>query len=1177
MTEPTTAKRFLNLHFTTGTQRIALSVAFLVLLFFEFSKTGLAIRTALTRSTPVDAKTQALPGNRAIAQSEREGTFNSLRQAFAEAHSPQSSLPQAILLANDGATEDKFGNSVALSGDTAVVGSWFIGGAAYVFVRNGQNWMQQQKLMANDEEINLFGFAVAISGNTIVITSPGQGAYVFVRNGVVWELQQKLTVPALPSEGFGFSVAISGNSIVVGATDDNNSVGSAYVFVRDGVTWSQQQHIVVSGVLAPARIGRSVAIDGDTIVLGAPGDFTGSGTTGSAYVFFRIGTVWALQQQLLANDGLNNGAFGISVDLNGDTVVIGGIGRRAAYVFIRTGTTWTQQQKLVASDDVASNGFGYSVAIRGDSLVVGARAGSSFGPIGSAYLFTRSGVVWAHKMKFLAIDGLVTDSFGQAVDLDDSSVLVGAPFDDVATTVNRGSAYIFSRSCEYSISTAGQTVPAVGGTGSISVTAGANCAWSAVSNASWISLAENSGTGNGTVNFLVTANSSSARTGTIIAAGQVFTVMQNSGCTLTVTPVGQVFSEAGGSGNLMISSNGLCPWTALSNDSWITIPGGGSGNGTSFLTYSVAAFAGGTRTGTMTVAGQMVTIVQTSDCGYAISPVSQNIAAFDSAGNVSVFTRPSCNWTATSNVPWLSVAAGASGTGNGTVSINTLSNPSPAPRTGTMTIAGQTFTVNQAGNCSFAVTAFSQTVGPEGGSGMASVSTLSTCPWTAQSNVAWITVTSGATSTGNGTVNFTVAPNQGVSRTGQLTIAGQSFYVTQSGKLVYYPLPYPVRLHDSRPGFPDCSGPDGPIQGGTSRRLFGKNVPCNGLTIPFTALALTGNITTVQSGGGYLTLYPGDAQQPVVANSNYLPNEVVNNVFTVGIDADDGEFKIFASSTTDVVVDVTGYYAPVGVSGLYFHPLPKPVRLLETRAGFTGCFAPAAPLPVGEDTSQQARVTCEGVTIPDSAQAIVGNATTVGPAGLGYLTLFPASASRPLVATSNYGANEVINGPFTVGLSPAGEFNIFTSATTDLVVDVLGYYSPEATDINGAGLLFSPLPRPVRLLETRAGFNGCFAPGSPILGNQDYLQQALGVCEGLTIPNSALGIVGNATVVNSNGGYLTLWPSNANRPLVATSNFNPGQIVNRHFTVGLGPDGKFGVYSQLTTGLVVDVSGYFVP
>src|SRR5262249_55355075 len=150
------------------------------------------------------------------------------------------------------------------------------------------------------------------------------------------------------------------------------------------------------------------------------------------------------------------------------------------------------------------------------------------------------------------------------------------------------------------------------------------------------------------------------------------------------------------------------------------------------------------------------------------------------------------------------------------------------------------------------------------------------------------------------------------------------------------------------------------IAGGTSRTQVARGV-CDGLTIPANAAAITGNITTVQSGGGFLTLYPSDAAQPLVANSNYNPNEILNNVFTVGLGNTDGAFKIFVTSNTDVVVDVTGYYAPPGVGGLYFHPLPKPIRLLETRAGFTGCNAPGVPLPGNTDTTQQARLTCDGV------------------------------------------------------------------------------------------------------------------------------------------------------------------------------------------------------------------------
>lgn len=418
------------------------------------------------------------------------------------------------------------------------------------------------------------------------------------------------------------------------------------------------------------------------------------------------------------------------------------------------------------------------------------------------------------------------------------------------------------------------------------------------------------------------------------------------------------------------------------------------------------------------------------------------------------------------------------------------------------------------------------------------------------------------------TVQATDASGCMGARTYFLSIIGQG--------LQFYPLAHPVRLLETRAGFTGCFAPGAPIPGNTSRTQVARGT-CDGLTVPANAAAITGNITTVNSGGGFLTLYPSNAAQPLVANSNYGPNEVVNNVFTVALGPADGAFKIYVQNTTDVVVDVTGYYSPPSERGLFFHPLPKPIRLLETRAGFTGCFTPGTPIPGGTDTPQQTRVLCDGVTIPFEALAIVGNATTVGPTGLGFLTLYPADASRPLAASSNYGANQVVNGPFTVGLSAKGEFNIFSSVTTNLVVDVLGYYSPQAKDVNGTGLLFTPLNKPVRLLETRAGFTGCFAPGAPITGNTESTQPARGLCNGETVPATALAVVGNATVVNSNGGFLTLWPSNATRPTVATSNFNPGQVVNRHFIVGLGPDGAFKIYAQFTTDLVIDLSGYFAP
>jgi photosystem II stability/assembly factor-like uncharacterized protein len=429
-----------------------------------------------------------------------------------------------------------------------------------------------------------------------------------------------------------------------------------------------------------------------------------------------------------------------------------------------------------------------------------------------------------------------------------------------------------------------------------------------------------------------------------------------------------------------------------------------------------------------------------------------------------------------------------------------------------------------------------------------------------------------------GTFNFTVRA------TDANGCAGSRAYTVAiapgaAAGLQYYPLLFPVRLLDTRPGELGCYAPGQPIAGGTSRTQPARGA-CNGLTIPANAAAITGNITTVQSGGGFLTLYPSDAERPLVSNSNFNPNEIINNVFTVGLGAADGAFKIFVLTTTDVVVDVTGYYAPPGAGGLYFHPLPRPVRLLETRAGESGCYTPGAPLPGNFDSTQQATGVCDGLTIPSAARAIVGNATTVNPGG-GFLTLFPADAARPLAASSNYLPGQIMNAPFIVGLSPSGAFKIYPLTQTDLVIDVLGYYSPEATDVNGAGLLFNPLAHPVRLLETRdnPGFPGCYKTNAPLQGGVVRTQPARGVCDGLIIPSDALGIVGNATVVNPNGtGYLTFWPSDATQPLVATSNFTAGQIFNRHFTVGLSAGaGAFNIFSLLTTDLVIDVSGYFAP
>ena len=428
-----------------------------------------------------------------------------------------------------------------------------------------------------------------------------------------------------------------------------------------------------------------------------------------------------------------------------------------------------------------------------------------------------------------------------------------------------------------------------------------------------------------------------------------------------------------------------------------------------------------------------------------------------------------------------------------------------------------------------------------------------------------------------GTFDFTVRV------TGFNGCFGERAYTVaiSGGGMQFYPLAHPIRILDTRAGQPGCDNPGAKIPGQTSRTQTAAGRTCDGLTIPSGAKALLGNITTVQSGGGFLTLYPSDAAKPNVANSNFAANQVLNNVFTVGLGAGDGAFKIFVTTDTDVVVDITGYYAPPGAGGLFFHPLPQPVRLMDTRVGQTACFTPGAALQANSTTTQLGQTTCDGVLIPAGAQALVGNATTVNPLGNGFLTLFPADASQPLAASSNFQTGINMNAPFTVGLSPSGQFKIFTAATTDLVIDVLGYYSTQANDSNGQGLLFNPLAHPVRLLETRPNQPGCTTHSSfPMGAGIENLQPVRGTCDGVTIANNALGIVGNATVINQTGnGFLTFWPSDAPaRPLAATSNYRFNTVFNRHFTVGLGTsDGRFKIFSSATTDLIIDVSGFFAP
>jgi hypothetical protein len=384
--------------------------------------------------------------------------------AYVFTRSGSSWTQQAKLTAADAAASDYFGVSVALSGDTAVVGTH--AGAAYIFTRSGSTWTQQAKLVAaNGAGNNSLGSSVALSGDTAIVGASGDddagsnsgSAYIFTRSGSTWTQQAKLSAAdAAPEDGFGVSVALSGDTAVVGAYRDDDAgsnSGSASIFTRSGSTWTQQAKLTDANGAADDWFGYSVAVSGDTAIVGAQHDDDAGSSSGSAYIFTRSGLTWTQQAKLNAADGATFDNFGWSVALSGDTAIIGAFGdddagsnSGSAYIFTRSGSTWTQQAKLTAADAAGGDNFGYSVALSGDTAIVGAYLDDDAGDgSGSAYIFTRSGTTWTQEAKLTGADAAALDYFGGSVALCGDTAIVGAKAADNAG-VSSGSAYVFTRS-----------------------------------------------------------------------------------------------------------------------------------------------------------------------------------------------------------------------------------------------------------------------------------------------------------------------------------------------------------------------------------------------------------------------------------------------------------------------------------------------------------------------------------------------------------------------------------------------------------------------------------------------------------------------------------------------------------------------------------------------------------
>lgn len=385
----------------------------------------------------------------------------------------QNALEDAKVVAADGAASDTFGRAVAVSGNRAVIGSPLdnhnnkTSGSAYVFEMNGSTWTQVAKLVPSDATNgDVFGTSVAISGDRLVIGAEGDddagassgSAYVFERqtNGTWLQVAKLVASDAAIYDEFGSSVALEGTRAVVGAKgedDGGSGAGAAYVFERQGNgSWMQTAKLVSSNPSVGDQLGRSLALSGDRIVVGAHLDDDGGIDAGAAYVYRRnTNGSWSQEAKLIGAAAVDFDYAGFSVDIDGQRVVVGayrvdagGNDTGGAFVFERqTSGAWQQKGTLLASDRAAEDRLGQAVAISGDWIVAGAHGNAHAGfESGAAYLFQRQpNGSWAQASKVTASDPASVDQYGRYLALDGHCAMIGSFLDDDKGS-GSGSAYV---------------------------------------------------------------------------------------------------------------------------------------------------------------------------------------------------------------------------------------------------------------------------------------------------------------------------------------------------------------------------------------------------------------------------------------------------------------------------------------------------------------------------------------------------------------------------------------------------------------------------------------------------------------------------------------------------------------------------------------------------------------
>ncbi|HEV7491616.1 MAG TPA: FG-GAP repeat protein [Rhodanobacteraceae bacterium] len=372
--------------------------------------------------------------------------------------------------APDGRANTYFGTAAAVSGSFALIGAYGDSnhhGAAYIETRTGAEWSETQKIVADDGLAgDEFGYRVAIQPDRIFVTAynatigtnTAQGsAYVFENGTGSWAQVQKLTADdGAVFDNFGQSIAIDGSVLVIGANGatigDQGAQGAAYVFVYDGTSWTQGQKLIADDGDMVDNFGVSAAIGDETIFIGSPyAAVNGHANQGAVYVFQSSATGWTQVDKLTASDGATNDSFGMSMSLDGTTLVIGATGadgHGAAYVFEGfSGTSWMETQKLVADDAGSGDNFGDAIGLSGSDVLIAADVSTVDGNTsrGAGYLFTGTSGTWVQSHKFIASDGTTDDFLGAAAAYDGETAILSSPHPVINGHAWEGAAYFYAR------------------------------------------------------------------------------------------------------------------------------------------------------------------------------------------------------------------------------------------------------------------------------------------------------------------------------------------------------------------------------------------------------------------------------------------------------------------------------------------------------------------------------------------------------------------------------------------------------------------------------------------------------------------------------------------------------------------------------------------------------------